>query len=142
MPQRVRNWLAVLCGWTTLALFFAVSNSLTYRSTGRPANWTLSIERSLSEWWLWALLTPIVVWLARRFPLDRPWRWRNVLFHVLAGVFLSVLKASVERVAFAWLTGVWTYWLVSTLALQFVVYCAVVAAAHGVVYYELSRERD
>ena len=47
-----------------------------------------------------------------------------------------------ERVAFAWLTGVWTYWLVSTLALQFFIYCAVVAAAHSVVYYERSRERD
>jgi two-component system LytT family sensor kinase len=142
MPQRVRNWLAVLCGWTALALFFAASNSLTYLSTGRPGNWALSIQRSLLEWWLWALLTPIVVWLARRFPLDRPWRWRNVLFHVLAGVFLAVLKASVERVAFAWLTGVWTYWLVSTLALQFFIYCAVVAAAHSAVYYERSRERD
>ena len=47
-----------------------------------------------------------------------------------------------ERAIFAWLTGVWTYWLVSTLALQFFVYCAIVAAAHGVVYYERSRERD
>jgi signal transduction histidine kinase len=142
MRQRVRNWVAVLCGWTALALFFAASNSLTYLSTGRPGNWALSIRRSLLEWWLWALLTPLVVGLARRFPLDRPWRWRNVLFHTLAGAALAVVKTSLERAAFAWLTGVWTYWLVSTLALQFFVYCAVVAAAQSVVYYERSRERD
>ena len=45
MGRRIRNWLAVLAGWTALALFFAVSASLTYVSTGRPANWGLSIGR-------------------------------------------------------------------------------------------------
>jgi two-component system LytT family sensor kinase len=142
MWRRVRSWVAVWIGWTALALFFAISASLTYRSTGRPANWALSIRRSLLEWWLWALLTPVVVWLARRYPLDRRWPWRQVLIHAAAGTVLAVLKAAAERAMFAWLTGVWTYWLISTLALQFFIYCALVAAAHSVVYYERSRERD
>jgi two-component system, LytTR family, sensor kinase len=142
MGRRVRNWVAVWCGWTALALFFAVSASLTYLSTGRDANWALSIRRSLLEWWLWALLTPIVVWLARRYPLDRRRPWRHGLIHAAAGAALAIVKTAAERAMFAWLTGVWTYWLVSTLALQFFVYCAIVAAAHGVVYYERSRERD
>jgi two-component system LytT family sensor kinase len=80
--------------------------------------------------------------MARRFPLDRPWPWRNLLLHALAGTALAVVKAAAERAAFAWLTGVWTYWLVSTLALQFFVYCAVVVAAHSAVYYDRGRERD
>jgi hypothetical protein len=66
---RLRAWLAVWTGWTALALFFAVSTSLTYRSTGRPANWRLTITRALSEWWGWALLTPLIAWLSHRFPL-------------------------------------------------------------------------
>ena len=142
MGRRVRNWVAVWCGWTALAVFFAVSASLTYLSTGRAANWTLSIRRSLLEWWLWALLTPIVVWLARRYPLDRRWPWRHGLIHAAAGAALAIVKTAAERALFAWLTGVWTYWLVSTLALQFFVYGAIVTAAHGVVYFERSRERD
>jgi two-component system LytT family sensor kinase len=142
MGRRVRNWVMVWCGWTALALFFATSASLTYLSTGHPANWALSIRRSLLEWWLWALLTPIVVWLARRYPLDRRWLWRHGLVHVAAGAALAIVKTAAERAMFAWLTGVWTYWLVSTLALQFFVYGAIVTAAHGVVYFEQSRERD
>jgi two-component system, LytTR family, sensor kinase len=142
MKRGLRRWGAVWAGWTVLALFFAVSASLTYRSTGRPANWTLSIERSLVEWWLWALLTPLVAWLARRFPLDRARRWRNTSVHIGAGFVIAFLKVSAERAAFAWLTGIWTYWLVSTLALQFSIYCAIVAAAHGLIYFERSRERD
>jgi two-component sensor histidine kinase len=142
MRWRFRWWAAVWGWWTGLALFFAVSSSLTYLSTGRAANWSLSIRRSLVEWWLWAILTPAVVRLARRYPLDRRWPWRNALIHTGAGTVLAIAKSAVERAAFAWLTGVWTYWLVSTLALQFFVYCAIVAAAHGIVYYERSRERD
>src|SRR4029079_13750129 len=69
--KRLRAWLAVWGGWDALEMFFRDRPSLTYRSTGRPANWRLTITRALSEWWLWALLTPGVVLLSRRVPLDR-----------------------------------------------------------------------
>lgn len=134
--------LAVWCAWTALALFFGVSASLTYRSTGGAANWALTLGRSLLEWWLWALLTPIVLALARRFPMDRPWPWRNAAVHVAAGALCAVVKTAVERALFALATGFWMYWLASTLALQFFVYCAIVAAAHGIEYYRRSRERE
>ena len=142
MRRALRTWLAICAGWTALALFFAISASLTYRSTGRPANWTLSLERSLTEWWLWAPLTPIAVWLARRYPLDRERRWRYAAIHAVAAFVLAAVKTTAERAVFAWLTGFWTYLLVSTLALQMFVYLAIVAAAHGVGYYQRSRERE
>jgi hypothetical protein len=142
MRRAVRTALLVWGGWTALALFFAVSASLTYLSTGRPASWLLSIERSLSEWWLWALLTPLVVRLARRYPLDRPWPWRHAARHLAAGSVLAVVKTAAERAIFAWLTGFWTYLLLSTIALQLFVYSAIVLTAHGVEYYRRSRERE
>jgi signal transduction histidine kinase len=142
MKNRMRAWLAVWTGWTVLALFFAVSTSLTYRSTGRPGNWTLTIERSLSEWWLWALLTPLVVWLARRFPLQGGRMARHAAVHAAAGVVIAVVKTALDRIVFAALSGFWMYWLVSTLALQFVIYAGLVAAAHGVEYYRRSRDRE
>jgi two-component system LytT family sensor kinase len=137
-----KAFLAVWAFWTGLALFFAVSASLTYVSTGRSANWSLSITRSLSEWWLWALLTPLVAFLARRFPLYGPRKWRHAGFHAAAGVVLGLAKTLADRVVFAMLTGFWPYLLVSTLALQVFVYAAMVAAAHGLEYYRRSRERD
>jgi len=140
--NRLRGWLAIWIGWTALALFFAVSTSLTYRSTGRPANWTLTIERALSEWWLWALLTPLVAWLARRFPLHGDHRVRHALVHVACGALLATAKTVTDRAIFAMLSGFWVYMLVSTLALQFTIYVAIVAAAHGVGYYRRSRERE
>jgi signal transduction histidine kinase len=139
---RLRPWLAVWAGWTALALFFAVSASLTYRSTGGAANWSLTIRRALSEWWLWALLTPLVVFLVRRYPLHGPRRWRHAAIHLAVGSTLAVAKTAADRTLFALLTGFWMYWLVSTLALQLFVYAAVVAATHGLEYYRRSRERE
>jgi len=140
--SRARAWLAIWTGWTALALFFATSTSLTYRSTGRPGNWALTIKRALSEWWLWALLTPLVVWLARRFPLHGPRRVRHAFIHLLCGAVIAIVKTSADRIVFGLLTGFWMYWLASTLALQFAIYVAVVAAAHGAGYYQRSRDRE
>jgi anti-sigma regulatory factor (Ser/Thr protein kinase) len=134
--------VTVWLGWTALALFFAASSSLTYVSAGRPPSWSLTIRRALSEWWLWALLTPIVVLLARRYPLHGPRRWRHLAIHVATGVVLAVAKTAADRAIFALLTGFWMYWLVSTVALQLFVYAAIVAVAHGLEYYRRSRERE
>ena len=142
MRRSFRGWAWVWAGWTALAVFFAVSSSLTYLSTGRPANWSLTIARALSEWWLWALLTPIVVRLARHFPLHGA-RWRRSLVaHTVAGVVVAFAKTIADRAAFALMTDFWMYLLASTFALQFVVYAAIVAGAHGVEYYRRSRERE
>jgi signal transduction histidine kinase len=142
MHRGLRTWTTIWAGWTALALFFAVSNSLTYLSAGRPPSWSQTISRALSEWWLWALLTPLVVLLARRYPLHGPRRWRSLAIHVAAGIVLAVAKTAADRAIFALLTGFWMYWLVSTVALQFFVYGALVAIAHGLEYYRRSRERE
>lgn len=138
----VRGWLAMWAGWTALALFLAVSTSLTYRSTGRPANWALTTSRGLAEWWLWALLTPLIAWLARRYPIDERRRWRHVAIHLAAGTTLAVVKTVADRAIFAWISGFWTYLLYTTLALQLVIYSCIVTATQGLEYYRRSRERE
>lgn len=142
MAASFRAWSAVWAGWTGLALFLAISTSLTYVSTGRVANWSITFVRSLSEWWLWAMLTPLVVGLARRFPLHGA-RWKQSLaVHALAGIAVAVGKTAADRAVFALITGFWIYLLATTLALQLVVYAGIVAAAHGLEYYRRSRERE
>lgn len=142
MRRTVRTWLAVWGGWTALALLMAISSSLTYRSTGRPANWSLTISRALAEWWLWAAFTPLVAWLARRYRVDGPHRWRHIAIHLCAGLAIAVMKTLADRAVFAMISGFWTYLLLSTLALQLVVYVGIVAGAHSVEFYRRSRERE
>ena len=140
--MRARAYAAVWLGWTALAVFYAVTTSLTYASTGRPANWSITFQRSLSEYWLWALLTPAVVWLARRFPLFGPRRWVHLVLHLALGAGSALFKTIADREIFAMLSGFRMYFLLSTLSLQFTIYFAIVAASHGVEYYRRSRERE
>ena len=142
MPSRARAWAAVAAGWTALALLLAISASLTYRSTGRPGNWSLTISRSLAEWWLWALLTPLVAWLARRYRLDGDRRLRHAAIHVAVAIALAIAKTVADRAIFAAISGIRIYVLVSTIALQMVIYAGIVTAAHGIDYYRRSRERE
>jgi LytS/YehU family sensor histidine kinase len=142
MTARVRTWLLVWAGWTALALFLAVSASITYYSVGSSPNWRLSLTRSLAEWWMWALLTPPIVWLAFRWPLHGARRGWHAAGHLGAGTLIAVSKTVVDRVVLGALTGVWPYLLFSTAALQLCVYAAIVAAAHMAQYYRRSRERD
>ena len=140
--RSVRAYAAVWIGWTALAVFYAVTTSLTYASTGRPANWSLTFRRSLSEYWLWALLTPVVVWLARRFPISGPRRWGHLALHLALGAVVALGKTLADREIFALLSGFRMYVLVSTMSLQFTIYFATVAATHGFEYYRRSRERE
>jgi two-component system, LytTR family, sensor kinase len=140
--MRARAYAAVWLGWTALAVFYAVTTSLTYASTGRPANWSITFQRSLSEYWLWALLTPAVIWLARRFPLFGPRRWVHLVLHLALGAGSALFKTIADREIFAMLSGFRMYFLLSTLSLQFTIYFAIVAASHGFEYYRRSRERE
>ena len=140
--RSARAYAAVWIGWTALAVFYAVTTSLTYASTGRPPNWSITFQRSLSEYWLWALLTPLVVWLARRFRIAGPRRWGHLALHLIFGTATAALKTIADREIFAMLSGFRMYLLLSTLSLQFTIYFAIVAATHGFEYYRRSRERE
>jgi len=135
--------LAVFAAWTALALLFAVTNSLTYLSTGNPARWSLTIGMALAEWWVWAVLTLPVVALARRWPLERGRLWRSVPVHVLASIVLAILKVAIDRAMRRSIFGFpVSYFLISNLVPQLVIYWGIVGAAHGLVYYRRSRERE
>ena len=54
------------------------------------ASLLLLLPLNLNYWYSWALLTPGVLWLARRFPLERATWMRSVPVHIV-GVFLCTL---------------------------------------------------
>jgi hypothetical protein len=137
----LRVWLWICLGWTALGLFFGITLWLNYVATGRPAQLRAALTVSLTEWWIWAVLTPIPVLLARRVPLTVPPRTRAVVIHVVAGVLIAFTKVTAERIVRIWIFGVAPYFLPSNLALHFLVYWAIVALALGAAYYRRSREQ-
>lgn len=140
--SRSRRAILIFAGFTALGLFQAVANSLTYLTTSGSANWSPSIKRSLGEWYGWAALTPAILYVARRWPLERGVLLRHGTIHLAAMAATAVLKLFLDRWVRALLFGSGGYLLFSNLAFNVLLYWLVVGAAHGLRYYHSSRERE
>jgi signal transduction histidine kinase len=142
MRSRLLAWAGIWLGCTALGLFFGTTLWLNYVAQGREARLVASLQVSLAEWWIWALLAPVPVWLAGRYPLAPPHRVRDGLLHVLAGGVVAFAKAMLERGARVALFGVAPYMLPSTLALHFLIYWAIVVMTLAAAYYQRARARE
>jgi two-component system, LytTR family, sensor kinase len=136
------GWLLVFAAWTALAVFFAVSSSLTYMSTYQPPRWGLTLVMALTEWYAWAALTPLVVWLAERFPLRAGRIGRAVAVHGPGGLVVAAVKIGLTRGLRHLLVGFNSYFLISNLATHYVIYWAIVGAVHALAYYRAGREGE
>jgi hypothetical protein len=114
MLRRWGWWLVVVAGWTLLACVFAVSSSLTYVLAYQPPQWRRTFVMAFTEWYVWAAMTPLVVWLARRLMLRRR-RWM-ARFLVLAAIGLPIAVAKVTFTrALRGLAGPAEYFQISNL---------------------------
>jgi|SRR5262245_22111065 len=100
------KWHLVLAGWfglwTLLALFDASQSYLLFHHFVPPLPDYPPmppgeiVTLSLADWYGWALLAPLLVWLARRFPLDQR-RWRvSLVVMVLLSLVFAVGKVALD----------------------------------------------
>lgn len=143
IDKRWVRWLFGFAGWTFVALFFASQTYLTYRSSGGHAPVALIVKMNLAEWYLWALLSPLVVWLARTAPLGRQHWARSGSIHLAASGGLAIAVWWLNNLARHLLLG-----LASSIQLAYVfhqnltVYWILVAATVGYQYYSRYREGE
>ena len=147
-----RAWLLIFGGWTLFGFFFACQNIIYNAYFGRP----IALEQTLASWlscaYVWALLTPFVVNLAQRFPLERKFIWRNFFIHLATGVLLSlfqlVVYMFVRQLLLGGLSNTLSSWqtfqnlLISTLHENLLIYWALLGLAHAANYYRRFRERE
>jgi two-component system LytT family sensor kinase len=157
MPENTkshRRWLTwglLAGGWTFFGLFFASEVVVSRAYQGRP----LDFGRALIVWlvcaFLWFVATPLILWFARRFPLERD-RWlRSALVHLVAGAVLSfVLLGLYVLIMFQLglepgqqtLLRVFRGQLVASFHSEVLTYWMVIGLTHGVDYYRKYRERE
>ena len=103
--SRWLNRAAVFGFWAFAGLVLAGSQYVTALSLGRTVPFGSLLFFNLSSMSVWAALNPLVVALARRFPLGRRHRLRNLLLHVPAGFAVLALYTTLY-VPLHWLYGV------------------------------------
>ena len=134
------RWILILCAWTIVGLLFAAQGIVVEKVQGAHVNWAIEGALELVWWYVWAACTPLVMGLAKRFPLTGPRVVLHIAIHTITSLtmapaasvtqyFLSlgllrfvfhITGPDVHRflssfgvgVLFMSFTGILTYWLV------------------------------
>jgi signal transduction histidine kinase len=91
MPGGTPRWIKIWGLWTLFGLVTAVQTHYRYELADRTIGWWDAILAEVSFAWIWALVTPLVLFLADRFPLGRGRMWRNVALHLSCAIVLGFL---------------------------------------------------
>jgi hypothetical protein len=89
------NWRKValiLAGWTLVAFIFATQSYLNLVYLGRPRPYAQVISIWLTCAAVWAMMTPLALWLARRFPVAKEHFFRLIALHLFVGSLIAALR--------------------------------------------------
>ncbi|MGA8272557.1 MAG: histidine kinase [Candidatus Sulfotelmatobacter sp.] len=134
------KWILILGAWTIVGLLFALQQILVEKVRGAPVNWVIEGVLELGFWYIWAACTPLVMGLAKRFPLTGLRRVSHITIHTITSLMMAPLASVAEYflslgilrfvfhitgphvfrflgpfgagVLFMSFTGILTYWLV------------------------------
>jgi signal transduction histidine kinase len=83
-PPRPRQWALLLVIWTAFGLLLAGQQTIASTLRGAPVPWSTSLVQWMPVAYGWALATPAILWLGRRFPFRQETWKRSALVHAVA----------------------------------------------------------
>jgi two-component system, LytTR family, sensor kinase len=95
---RPTSWLLlVFAGWSAYALVLMYQSALWWWSAGRlPTVWYGPLIYAFGVVWTWAALTPVVVWIARRFPFRAGALRTAIAVHIPCAFAVTIVVGIVE----------------------------------------------
>ncbi len=152
--NRIKRWLIIVGLWTAVALISAF-NWYYWRDMGKmgnPWSWYMLIIAKLSVWYIWALLTLAILWLGRRFGLNRlGWgRWFSAhlaLSIVCVGAYMITYEVIIVALLGRPMTSEVMNHYMGVLFHQhlsyfYLAYWAIIGVDYAISYYKKFRERE
>ncbi len=97
--HHLRTYGWYFLGWTVFGLFF-FSQGITQKLVSHdPTPWWHYLLSWLTGVYIWAVLTPGILWLGRRLPIERRNWPTRIPLHLLLSVFISLLQLALESAA-------------------------------------------
>jgi two-component system LytT family sensor kinase len=124
--------------WTVPALLSTFETVVFADLAGHPVPVWRAFVTEAAGWYAWALITPMIVRLGRRFPITRPVLPRNAVVHVAgllaAGGIQAAGSAVVGRLATAAtrsFAATFRAWFLSQLPFTVVIYVAILGVSYA-----------
>ena len=150
------RWILILCAWTMVGLLFAVRRIVLVKVQGMHASWVAG-ALELVYWYVWAAYTPLVIGLAKRFPLTGPRFVPHIAIHTIASLVMAPLASvteyflsrgllqSVLRITDPGVLRLLPLFTVSVLSMSFtgmLTYWLVVGLYQSIHFYQAAMERQ
>jgi sensor histidine kinase YesM len=144
--QRRFEVALILGSWTVFGIIQTGQNVAVAARGGARLPFDFALSVAFAGAAVWAVLTLVVFWLARRFPLDRRPRTPSIVVHTLSSGVIALTEVLASFVIAA-LTGMMTSetfmdFFFLGFPFNIVVYWMIVGVAHALMYYRRLRLRD
>jgi hypothetical protein len=134
---------ALFAIWTTYGALSAWQTHYWYSFTKAPYSWPASLGFELTYAYLWGISTPLILWLAKRFRIERQHWTRHLLIHFLAMTALvAIITAAFDRITIPpWSAFPDFTWpkLIRSIERNFdtgtLLYSVIILVEHSLVYY-------
>lgn len=88
----LRVGLIILLAHTALFIIQIPQVYLYNSNNQNPLAWWIPVARLAWGVYLWALITPFILWLGLRLPVTRLHLWRNLFLHLIFGFLFGVIQ--------------------------------------------------
>lgn len=150
---RFTNWLIIFGLWTFAAVYFASQMVTQSRLSGKTLSFWTALSWELVSAYVWCALMPLILWLARRFPLEGTGRWRNSLYLFVAGFAVVFAQLALDALLlppmgymasrkFGSYGETYRAFLLVNIHLSLLLYWVVIGMSYAVSYYRRYRERE
>ncbi len=151
------RWILILCAWTIVGLLFTVREIVVASVHGGHVNWVIVGVIELVYWNVWAACTPLVVALAKRFPLTGQRFVSHIAIHTVTSFMMAPLGSVIAYFLSRGLLGLLfrmtdpgalrllSTFTVSVLSMSFtgiLTYWLVVGLYQSVHFYQAAMERQ
>jgi len=152
--SRFMSFLSLVALWTLPGLLYSVQiYQLGLRLNTPNITFLDAMLHALPVWWFWVPVTPLLVKLARRFPIRRSGAFKEIAIHLAISAIVAILVAMLAGFWFSttapfedrarpWATWTFDLMLSTTLHLYFWCYWLIIAAVHFLDHERRHREQE
>jgi sensor histidine kinase YesM len=96
LNRTLRQYATYFLVWTMMGLFMFSQGIVQKVAMNDPTPWWHHLTSWMVGVWMWFLITPAVLWLGRRFPLERKHWVRRTAIHLAMSVTVAIGELAVE----------------------------------------------
>lgn len=147
------KWLAIWATWTLFGLFFTSQFALQNQLSRNPVPFWQILTWQMVSGYVWFALSPLILWLAAKFPFEAE-KWKSSVFvHLAAGVVLAFFQQAIDTFLltrlgyppnrqFASFLEAYKFFIFINLHLSILIYWGVIGIKSAFSYYQKYRERE